>query len=267
MNSASPNPGLTEAAGYFLAGLPIEDRGTSQQEIYKFIRWFGRERSFDAIIAAEVAKYAEQLSLSDTDYIRKLELIRTFLVYAKKKGWTKINLAIHLKSKKAKPRQQSSARQVSTETISLSREGHAKLKAELISLKNKRLEIIDEIRRAAADKDFRENVPLHAAREQKSHLEGRIMEVESTLKSAVIIDEKQKTTSRIGIGDSVVLCNLDSGDELSFTLVSPKEVDPAIGKISSASPIGQAIQGKEPGDIVEVVAPAGKLRYQIKQTG
>ena len=89
--------------------------------------------------------------------------------------------------------------------------------------------------------------------------------MEETLKSAVIINEKQETSFRIGIGDSVILCDLNSGEELRYTLVSPREVDPARGKVSSASPIGRAVIGKSQGEIVEVVAPAGKLRYQIKQ--
>lgn len=91
------------------------------------------------------------------------------------------------------------------------------------------------------------------------------MELEETLKSAVIIDEKRQNTLKVGVGDSVVLRDLDSGEELRYTLVSPREVDPVRGKISSASPIGQAIIGGGQGETVEVVAPAGKLRYQIKQ--
>ena len=90
---------LGEAANQFLAGLASEEKETSQQEIYKFIRWYGWERPFAALTGLEVANYAERLSLSDTDYVKKLELIRTFLVYARKKGWIKTNLATHLKAK------------------------------------------------------------------------------------------------------------------------------------------------------------------------
>jgi len=265
MDNVSQNLNLGEAASSFLADLSPDERGASQQEIYRFIRWFGWERPFTALTAAEVANYAEQLSLSDTDYMRKLELIRAFLVYAKKKGWCKNNLAMQLKARKGKTRLRSSSRQGSPETFFLSRQGYADLEAELAALRSKRLETIDEIRRAAADKDFRENVPLQAAREQRGQLEGRIMELEETLKSAVVIDEKGKDTLRISIGDSVILSNLDSGKELCYTLVSPREVDPTKGKISNASPIGQAIIGKSQGEIIEVVAPAGKSRYQIKQ--
>jgi len=265
MDSVSQNLSLGEAASRFLVDLPSREREPSQQEIYRFVRWFAGERPLAGLTAAEIANYAERLSLSDTDYVKKLELVRAFLAYAKKKGWSKTNLAIHLKSKKGKSRLRSSSRQGSSETIFLTRQGYAELEAELAALQSKRPEAIDEMRRAAADKDFRENAPLQAAREQRGQLEGRIMELEETLKSAVVIDEKEKTTINIGIGDSIILYDLDSGEELRYTLVDSREVDPASGKISNASPIGQAVIGGSEGEIVEIAVPAGKLRYQIKQ--
>lgn len=265
MADASQGLNLGEAASLFLADLPSGESGVSQQEIYKFIRWFGRERPFTGLTPAEVDNYAEQLSLSDTDYMRKLELVRNFLVYAKKKGWIKTGLAAHLKARKGKTRLPPSPRRGSPETVSLTRQGYAELEAELAGLQSERQEVIDEIRIAAADKDFHENAPLEAARERRGQLEGRIIELEAIMKSAVVIGEKQEATLKVGIGDSVILCDLDSGEELSYTLVSPREVDPTRGKISSVSPIGQAVIGKEQGEMVEIAVPAGKLRYQIKQ--
>ena len=264
VNSGSQSPSLGEAASRFLANLPSEERGVSQQEIYKFVRWYGGERPLAGLTAPEVANYAEQLSLSDTDYIRKLELIRAFLVYAKKEGWSKSNLATHLKARKGKTRFRSSSRQGLPQTISLTQQGYAELEAELAVLKDKRPQAIDEMRLAAADKDFRENAPLEAAREQRGHLEGRIRELEETLKSAVVID-KQKGSLKVSIGDSVILRDLAFGEEVRYTLVSPTEVDPLKGKISIASPIGKAIIGQVRGGIIEVTAPAGKLHYEIKQ--
>ncbi len=265
MNGGSQSPSLSEAASRFLAKLSPKERGTSQQEVYRFIRWYGGERTFAGLTAPEVANYAEQLSLSDTDYLRKLDLLRAFLVYAKKEGWSKSNLAIHLKARKRKSRFQASSRRGLPQTVPLTQQGYAELEAELATLKAKRPQAIDEMRRAAADKDFRENAPLEAAREQRGHLEGRIKELEETLKSAVVIDKQPKTTLKAGIGNSVILCDLDSSEELSYTLVSLTEVDPTKGKISMASPIGKAIIGHGQGDVIEVTAPAGKLRYQIKQ--
>ena len=77
-------------------------------------------------------------------------------------------------------------------------------------------------------------------------------------------DEKQKETHRVNIGDSIVLRDVASGEEFHHIIVSPREVDPTMGRISSASPIGKAAIGRVQGEIIEVAAPAGKLRYQIE---
>ncbi|MFC1970773.1 GreA/GreB family elongation factor [Chloroflexota bacterium] len=254
---------LGEAAEQFLFKLPPEAGEASQPEVYKFVRWYGWERPFAELAAPEVASYAERLSLSDTDYARKLELIRSFLTYASKQGWSRTNLAAHLKSKKTKAGTQIAARRGLPETISLTQQKYDELKAELADLKVKRYELIDEIRRAAADKDFRENAPLAAAREQRGHMEGRIMELEETLKAATIIDENREPTLKIGVGDSIVLSDLASGAELRYMIVDPREVDPSRGKISIASPLGKALLGRRYGEVVEITAPVGKLRYQI----
>ena len=96
------NLSLGDAASNFLAELSPQKRETSQPEVNKFVRWYGRERSLEGLTAPEIANYAERLSLADTDYARKLELIRAFLTYAKKASWSKTNLAIHLKTRKVK---------------------------------------------------------------------------------------------------------------------------------------------------------------------
>ena len=267
MNSGNQSSSLGESATSFLASLPLGKKGASQQEVYRFVRWYGWGRALAELTASEVASYAERLSLSDTDYIKKLELIHAFLVYAKKKGWSKSNLATHLKAKKGKARLRSSFRRGSPETISLTQQGYATLEAELAVLKSKRSEAIDEVRKAAADKDFRENAPLDAAKEQRSHLEGQIKELEEALKSAIVFDKKQKDILKISIGDSVILRDLTSGEELRYIMVNSREADPAKGKISNASPIGKAIIGRGQGEVVEVTAPVGKLRYQIEQIG
>lgn len=266
MSDEDKNISLGEAVERFLLTLPVGERGASRQEIRKFVRWFGAEHALAGLTGSEVTHYAARLSLSDAGYAKKLDLIRNFLTCARKEGWNKTNLAMHLKAKKDKSRRESSPRTAGQpDAVLLTKQGYADLEAELEALKSKRPELIEEIQRAAADKDFKENVPLHAAREARGHLEGRILELETMLKSAALIEEQKKSARRVNVGDSVVLCNLDSGEERRYTLVSPREVDPVRGKISSVSPIGQAVVNRERGEVVEVVAPAGKSRYQIKQ--
>jgi transcription elongation factor GreA len=265
VNTESRNPSLGEAATRFLAKLSPQERETSQPEVYKFVRWYGWERPFARLAPPEVASYAEQLSLSDTDYAKKLELIRAFLAHAKKEGWCRTNLASHLKTRKAKAGTQVIARHSLSEPVSLTRQRYEELEAELADLRSKSHELIDEISRAAADKDFRENAPLAAAREQRGHVEGRIKELEATLKAASIINEKREPALKAGVGDSIVLSDLASGEELHYMIVDPREVDPARGKISLASPLGKALIGKRDGETVEITAPVGRLRYQIKR--
>ncbi len=149
--------------------------------------------------------------------------------------------------------------------IELTRQGYDELESELNALKDKRPELIEQIRRAAADKDFKENAPLTAAREQRGHLEGRIKELEATLKAAKVIEEQSKEGPKISIGDRLILQDLASGEELNCQIVNPREVNPAQGKISSASPLGSALIGRGEGEAVEIAVPAGRLRYQVKQ--
>ena len=145
----------------------------------------------------------------------------------------------------------------------LTSQGYAALELELASLKKERPRLAQELNLAAADRDFRENAPLEAAREQQGQIEARIREIGAILKTATILDEGPLDTVGVVIGCTVTLCHLDSEEEVDYTLVSPSEADPAQGKLSVASPMGEAILGRTTGVIVDVAAPAGTLRYRI----
>ena len=263
--TASQNPSLGEAATSFLATLPPREGEAGQQAVHGFVRWYGWERPFSELTAREVANYAARLSSLHTSYLSNLEMVRAFLAYARKQGWNKTNLAAQLKTKKTKSTIPSPSRGNLPEHTSLTKEGYDKLEAELAELKSRRPKVIEDMRRAAADKDFRENAPLDAAKEERGHIEGRIMELETTLKSATILDEKQKPAPKVSVGNCIILCDEASGEELRYTIVNPREVDPTRGKISSKSPMGKAIIGRTQGDTVEITAPAGKLRFRLVQ--
>jgi transcription elongation factor GreA len=257
-------PDLGEAAALYLARLPAVEREASQPEVYKFARWYGWERAFSDLVPPHVASYAEQLNVSDIDYEKKFEVLRAFFAHAKKAGWSRINLATHLKTKKGKTGPVV-AKLSQPPPATLSRQRYNELVAELDTLRMRSRELIAAIQLAAADKDFRENAPLDAAREERGHVEGQIKELQASIKAAKIIDETKKTTLKSYVGDSIILSDLASGEELCYKIVDPREVDPLQGKISVASPLGKALFGRSDGDIVEVTVPAGKLRYQIKR--
>ncbi len=263
VNSQERVPSLSEAAMQYLAKLSPKEREASQPEVYKFARWCGWESTFSRLAGPAVAGYAEQLSTSDTDYAQKLVQLRAFLAYAKKAGWSQTNLSIHLKPKKGKTGPVVGSARHITETASLTRQKYEELKKELEELKATSQKLIKDIQVAAADKDFRENAPLQAAREERGHVEGRIKELEEIIKAATIIDERKQPALKSVVGDSIVLNDLASGEECRYMIVDPREVDASRGKISIASPLGKALLGKQNGQVVEITAPAGKLRYEI----
>jgi transcription elongation factor GreA len=143
----------------------------------------------------------------------------------------------------------------------LTPDGEARLRAELDELTRiKRPQVIARIRTAKEHGDLKENSEYHAAREEQSFLEGRIQAIEARLRSAVIV-EAPAAGSRVGLGSVVTLD--DDGETVAYTIVGADESDPPRGRISSSSPVGRALVGRDKGDYVVVVTPAGERRYRI----
>ena len=148
----------------------------------------------------------------------------------------------------------------------LSREGYEKLDAELRDLKTRgRKEIAEEIAEARAKGDLSENAEYDAAKEAQGHLEKKIAELENTLATSSIIDEKDIDTSKAYLLSTVTILNKKTDKEMKYTLVSKDEADFKAGKISVDSPIGQGILGREQGDEFTVDVPAGKLELKIQK--
>jgi len=255
-NIASPDSTVIELASDYLVSLPPQDREKAQKEIYKLTRWLGLHRKVNELSPLDIASYAEQIAPSET------KSVKSFLTYIRRNGFSKVNLAVHLRVKKTSHKVAPPQQNLSAQTT-LTAQGYAKLEKELADLKSQRSDVTKELRTAAADKDFRENAPLEAAREHKAHLEGRIQGLEATLRAATIMAENQSTL-KIKIGDTVVLYDCSSGEQLHYILVDPREANPTKGRISVASPIGKILLGKERGQTIEVSAPAGTFSYRIE---
>jgi transcription elongation factor GreA len=262
------NLSLNETVTMYLATLTPEQRQESQQELNRFVRWYGGDRLISELGAREVGEYGESVSKSIrssvTDPSEKIEPVRSFLAFAKKKKLTELNLAPNLRVSKTKKGPVVKRRHQEVAQVHLTSEGHAAMKSELEALKDERPRVVEQIRHAAADKDFRENAPLEAAREHQGQLEARIRDLETTIKGATIIKERTSIALRVGIGCTVSLCDLGSGEQLHYTLVSPSESNPTKGKLSIASPTGKALLDQEVGTVVEVTAPVGTFRYRIE---
>ena len=143
--------------------------------------------------------------------------------------------------------------------------GVEKLREELQRLKTvERPRIITAIAEARAHGDLKENAEYHAAREQQSFTEGRILEIEGKLSNCQVIDVKQiENTGKVIFGVTVTITNLKSEKEVTYQIVGEDEADIQENKISVTSPIARALIGKFEGDTVEVRTPDGITEYEI----
>ena len=155
--------------------------------------------------------------------------------------------------------------QRSTERLQVTVEGEARLRDELRTLvEDRRPEVIARIRSAKELGDLKENADYAAAREEQSFLEGRIQAIEAVLRGADVVATPQADAA-IQMGSSVTV--EADGEQVTYVLVSPSEVDPGGGRISVASPVGRALLGHGPGDEVMVRTPQGEALYRVVSVG
>lgn len=149
--------------------------------------------------------------------------------------------------------------------IPLTAAGSERLKNELKELKSvKRPAVIEAIATAREHGDLKENAEYHAAREQQGFIEGRVQELEYALSNAQVIDvTKLNNNGRVIFGSTVHLINVETEAEVSYQIVGDLEADISENRIAISSPIARALIGKEEGEGVTVVAPAGNKDYEI----
>ncbi len=148
-------------------------------------------------------------------------------------------------------------------SIPISVQGFKKLEKELESLKQERPVVIQAIKEAREEGDLKENAGYDAAREKQGMLEARITYIESRLPQCTIVDLNTLSGEKAIFGATVLVEDVDSGEQKTFTLLGPDESDYANGSISISSPVGQALLGKEVGDEVSIDVPKGRVTYEL----
>ena len=145
-------------------------------------------------------------------------------------------------------------------------QGLEKIKEELVFLKEKkRPEIVSAIAEARSHGDLKENAEYHAAKEQQSHNEGRIQEINDIIARANVIDvTKIANDAKVIFGSTVYLVNLDTDEKINYKIVGKDEADLKKKLIYFKSPIGKGLIGKNKGDLVEVNTPSGVKNFEIK---
>ena len=146
----------------------------------------------------------------------------------------------------------------------LTQEGYDALITRLNYLKtDRRNDVAKKLQAARELGDLSENAEYDSAKDEQSMLEAEIFEIENKLRTSRIIDEKEIDTSKVSIGCTVKLLDIEFNDELEFKIVGSSESDPKKKFISNESPVGSAILGKSVGDEVEVRAPSGVIKFKI----
>lgn len=250
-------------ANLYLSTVSSTQVSEIHQEIFKFIRWYGEDRQVASLTGQEIANYSDQFITPIARSVQHLNIIKGFLAYAHKYGATGSNLSTHIRVKKLSNKNPNSVVSKNEEPIVMTIRGYENLKNKLVALKEERPKITEELHKAAADKDFRENAPLEVAREKQGHLEGQIRDIENALKRAKVIESTDDQDLKISIGDTATISDMISGEKITYTLVGPREANVSQGRISIASPMGQALFNKEVGAVFEVNAPSGAQKYKI----
>lgn len=255
----------SEALVHFVNSLEPEKIEAERPQVEKFIGWFGTERLMSELGGEDVGRYLGEVTAEEEHDPSHLEPLRAFLAYSSRLAFTEENLVPHLQLEGdhgGARGLEGAADDLGGKAFHVTLDGLQALEVQLEELKAERPVIADKLREAMADKDFRENAPLDAARDEQAHLEAKIRETEDRLRHAVIIDADAKG-GLANVGSVVKLLNVEHGREQEFTLVSAAEVDPTNGKISMDSPIGTALKNKGQGDEVIVEAPAGQMRFKV----
>ena len=263
---------LGDASHEYVRGLPDKDKKRAQQEIQRFVRWLGPERPVSNIAPPEIGDYGDMIGAHGTtpDAPERLKLVKDFLAHLRKQGHVEVNLAQHLRLRKGRSSAGRGKAVHGQQVIRFTKAGIADQHRKLEQLQLERVDVTEEIQRAAQDKDVRENAPLEAARERQGMLMARIVEIEANLKTAVVIDSTgvdEGETRQVRLGSKVTLRDVDAEKATLYQLVAASEANPLTGKISNVSPVGSAIMGCSPGDQVKVQTPRGSQTYEIIKIG
>jgi len=144
--------------------------------------------------------------------------------------------------------------------------GYEKLQAEVKDLKQvKRPQVVKDIEEALEHGDLKENAEYHAAKEMQKNIDNRLAELQVIIGSSQIVDPSELAHSKISFGSTVMMTDMDTDEELTYTIVGGCESNPDMGLISFNSPLAKQLLGKEEGDEVKVILPGRNREYEIDE--
>lgn len=148
--------------------------------------------------------------------------------------------------------------------VKLTEDGLKQLEEELEYLKTKkRKEVSEKIKVALGFGDLSENSEYDEAKNEQAQVEARIVSVENMLKNAIVIDESERDTSKVELGATVTIHDIEFDEDITYKIVGSTEADPDEGRLSDESPLGKSLMGKAEGEMIDMDAPAGVIQYKI----
>lgn len=148
--------------------------------------------------------------------------------------------------------------------VKLTEDGLKQLEEELEYLKTKkRKEVSEKIKVALGFGDLSENSEYDEAKNEQAQVEARIVSVENMLKNVIVIDESERDTSKVELGATVTIHDIEFDEDITYKIVGSTEADPDEGRLSDESPLGKSLMGKAEGEMIDVDAPAGVIQYKI----
>ena len=258
--NANPDPMTVGGAfmEYFTESDEVkdEDKPKAFPEVQRFVRWIGEEQRVDQVIASEVARFSETYRSNASEEKKAQAMhIKGFLNFLKKRQYTSDSLASHIR---VRPRSTNGQRATvawrnKTDFQEITQQGYDEMQDKLAAYKEESIGLVDQIQKARATGDVRENSPLDALRDRQGIVEAEIRRLDDILKSAKTIDETQRRASEeVQIGSWVTIRKTDDQKSTDYQIVSSNEADPLQSKISDISNVGSALMGKKAGDKVEV---------------
>jgi transcription elongation factor GreA len=254
---------LGQALAEYLQTLKPDVRRSHEQPIRRFVEYHAESTLVTSLSGSHVERYAEQqISIADPAAAERVQALKAWFVYLKKREYTEANLGVHIRARRAQASRTSSGPRVDETPVEMTRGGFEALQEELQDLERQRTELRQAVEHARSDGDLRENAPYHAAREALALVENRIRQIEESLRRATIVE--RPTGDRATVGSIVRVVNLDDEKTFEYRLVSPREANAAEKKISVESPVGRELLGRAPGDEVVVATPRGQVRFRIE---
>jgi transcription elongation factor GreA len=260
---------LGQAFQEYLDSLKPESRMRYGTYVRKYVEFAGHDLWIASLTESHVEHFREtQIQSTDPAAPDRVAALKDWFQFLKKRSYTHKNLGVYVRVKRSSSRTSSTSsgahvRTTSSETIEMTAEGVEALREELEQLQAQHPEIVKAIQEAREDKDFRENSPLEAAREALAFNDQRRREIEAALKRAVIAG--QSTADVSAVGSMVKVTRLDNDTSNTWKLVGPHEANAREQKISVESPVGKALIGRRPGDVVNVETPSGQLEFRIDE--